>query len=378
MTRTRSTTFQRIWLPGLAFKAVVIGGGYATGRELASFFLPSGPWGGLFGMLLATAIWSTVCALTFLLALGTQSFDYRTFFKALLGPIWPVFEIAYLLALTLILAVFAAAAGAIGEAVFGLPTLAGVFVLMVSIMFVVSWGNAAVERLFKYVSILLYMTYAVFLILGLTHFGERTLAVLARPTPTTGWAEGGLSYAGYNVIGAAIILPVARHLRTPRDAVIAGALAGPLAMLPALLFFICMIAFYPEIRTQTLPSDFLLTKLNLPAFRLVFQLMIFAALLESATGGIHAINERVAQTYLQRRGRVLPKWGRLLIAGAILTLSVFAAARFGLVALIASGYRGLSFIFLAVYVAPLLTLGVWKLFRFRRRGSITEAAPVRR
>ena len=41
--------------PGLGFKAVVIGGGYATGRELAEFFLPSGPWGGLAAIALATA-----------------------------------------------------------------------------------------------------------------------------------------------------------------------------------------------------------------------------------------------------------------------------------------------------------------------------------
>ena len=39
--------FKRFLLPGLAFKAVVIGGGYATGRELAEFFLSVGPWGGL-------------------------------------------------------------------------------------------------------------------------------------------------------------------------------------------------------------------------------------------------------------------------------------------------------------------------------------------
>ena len=38
-----STRFQRFLLPAFAFKAVVIGGGYATGRELAEFFLPSGP-----------------------------------------------------------------------------------------------------------------------------------------------------------------------------------------------------------------------------------------------------------------------------------------------------------------------------------------------
>ena len=40
---TGSSTFQRLILPGLAFKAAVIGGGYATGRELAEYFIPSGP-----------------------------------------------------------------------------------------------------------------------------------------------------------------------------------------------------------------------------------------------------------------------------------------------------------------------------------------------
>src|SRR5687768_12620840 len=44
--------FQRFFLPGFAFKAVVIGGGYATGRELVEFFFPSGPVGGLLGLLL--------------------------------------------------------------------------------------------------------------------------------------------------------------------------------------------------------------------------------------------------------------------------------------------------------------------------------------
>ncbi|MES2772187.1 MAG: type II secretion system protein, partial [Pseudomonadota bacterium] len=38
-TARQSTWFQRFLLPGFAFKAVVIGGGYATGRELAEYFL---------------------------------------------------------------------------------------------------------------------------------------------------------------------------------------------------------------------------------------------------------------------------------------------------------------------------------------------------
>ena len=122
--------FQRYLLPGLAFKAVVIGGGYATGRELAEFFLPAGPRGGVLGMLLAMAIWSAVCALTFALAQATRTFDYRSFFRQLLGPAWPAFEIAYVLFLVLLLAVFGAAAGSLGEAMFGWPRLAGTLLLV--------------------------------------------------------------------------------------------------------------------------------------------------------------------------------------------------------------------------------------------------------
>src|SRR5207342_870425 len=63
-----SSFFQRYLLPGFAFKAVVIGGGYATGRELAEFFLPSGAWGGLAAMALSMAIFSLCCVVTFLFA----------------------------------------------------------------------------------------------------------------------------------------------------------------------------------------------------------------------------------------------------------------------------------------------------------------------
>ncbi|HEY1752546.1 MAG TPA: hypothetical protein VGG29_14905 [Caulobacteraceae bacterium] len=360
---TPSSWFQRLLLPGFAFKAVVIGGGYATGRELAEFFLPSGPRGGLMGMVLAMAIWSLVCVATFLFAQLTGSRDYRSFFRGLLGPAWPVFEVAYALFVVLILSVFAAAAGAIAEAVFGLPKLVGAIALIGAIMGVATFGNTAVERLFKYVSFFLYGAYAVFVVLALLRFGQRIPAQLALATPTTGWAAGGLAYASYNIIGAVVILPVVRHMRGRRDAVIAGLLAGPLAMLPALLFFLCMIAYYPQIGGRTLPSDYLLSQLGLPVFRVVFQLMIFAALLESGTGAVHAINERIAHAWRSRRGRELSRLGRLAAAAVVLTVSVFIADRFGLVALIAKGYRFLAWLFLALYVLPLLTFGVWRLSR---------------
>jgi uncharacterized membrane protein YkvI len=348
-----SSWFQRYLLPGFAFKAVVIGGGYATGRELAEFFLPAGPRGGLMGMALAAAIWSVMCIATF------------TF---LLGPGWIAFEIVYLLLLVLILAVFGAAAGAIGAALFGWPSLLGTFCLGIGIAAFVTFGNASVERLFKWVTIFLYAVYALFVVLALTKFGDPIIANLALDVPTTGWMGAGITYASYNIVAAVVILPVLRHLRSQKDAVIAGALCGPLAMIPAVLFFICMIAYYPQVGQEALPSEYLLQRLDLPAFHIAFQLMIFAALLESGTGGIHAVNERLAHAWTQRSGKAFTRRARLAFSVGLLVLAMLLADRFGLVTLIARGYRLLAYALIAVYVVPLLTLGVWRLRRWRLAG----------
>ncbi|HUD91461.1 hypothetical protein [Sphingobium sp.] len=360
---TGSSWFQRFLLPGFALKAVIIGGGYATGRELAEYFLASGPWGGLFGMVFAALLWSLIAATTFAYARLAQAYDYRAFFTALLGPGWIAFEAAYVIFVVLILAVFGATAGAIAHALIGAPELVGTLLLAIGIIVTTALGTGAVERVFKYVSLLLYAVYALFLLLGLWTFGDRIAAGFSAPVPTTGWMLGGATYASYNIVGAVVILPVLRHLTSQRDAVVAGLIAGPLTMLPAILFFICMVAFYPGIGAETLPSDFLLRQLDIPAFHWLFQLMIFCALLESGAGAVHAINERIAGVVQARRGHDLGLGARALIGVLLLTLCMAVANRIGLIDLIASGYRFLAWLFLIVFVAPLLTIALARLLR---------------
>jgi uncharacterized membrane protein YkvI len=358
--------FTRWILPGLGVKAVVIGGGYATGRELAEFFLSRGPWGGLYAILFATLLFSIFCALTFVLARRFGTFDYRSFFQRLLGPAWFLFELSYLIFVVLILAVYGAAAGAIGNAVFGAPVWAGTFLLAAGIAGVVAFGNKAVERLFRDVSYYLYAIYALFIILALWKFGDRVPGGFETYQQKSGWVLSGITYFGYNIIGAVVILPVLRHLLSDRDAIIAGVISGPLTMLPALLFFIPMVAFYPEVQSATLPSDFMLQRIGIQAFHLLFQAMIFSALLESGTSSVHAINERIDHAWVARYGKALTHRQRLGIALVVLVGCMFLASRFGLVALIATGYRALAYILLATFILPLITVGVWKLWRSSR------------
>jgi uncharacterized membrane protein YkvI len=232
---------------------------------------------------------------------------------------------------------------------------------MAAIGLVTAYGNASVERVFAWVSFLLYGVYVLFVLFSLTHFGARIEAGFARRAADAGWVAGGAAYASYNVVGAVVILPVLRHLTSNRDAVIAGLIAGPLAMLPALMFFTCMMAYYPDIASATLPSDYLLQRLDLPLFRYLFQLMIFAALLESGTGFVHAVNERVRHAYRRRRNRELPRAARALIALGTLVFCMLVAEHFGLVTLIARGYRAFAVIVLLVFVLPLFTVGIYRL-----------------
>lgn len=365
------TFFKRFLLPGFAFKAVVIGGGYATGRELVEFFFPSGPRGGLAGMAVTMVVWSVVCALTFSLAYQTRSYDYRAFFYELLGKAWWLFEVAYVALVVLVLSVFGAAAGEIAQTVFGLPAIAGTLALTCSIALVVTFGNSSVERIFKYVSFFLYGVYIIFVLLAAQTFGDRIASGFALNVPSEGWLLAGLTYSGYNLVGAIVILPVVRHLTSRRDAVISGMLCGPLAILPAMLFFACMVAYYPEVGKEALPSNFLLERLGFPAFRLLFEAMVLAALLESGSGLVHSINQRVSST-LAARNRRFPEVARAMAGLAILIVSIFVATRFGLVALIARGYATSAYVFLALFVLPLVTIGAWRVLR----GS--AASPARR
>jgi len=368
----QSSWFQRFLLPGFAFKAVVIGGGYATGRELAEFFVSVGPRGGLMAMALSTVLFSLICVVTFLFARMTHSKDYRVFFRNLVGPFWVLFEAAYVFSFILILAVYGAAAGAIGASMFGWPPLAGVLCLIASIAAFTAFGNQSVEWLFKYASYFLYAVYAVFVYFVLDRFGERALQGFSVPAGSDGWVLAGITYTNYNVFAAVVVLPVLRHLTSTRDAVIAGLLAGPLTMIAAVLFFVCMMAWYPAIGAEVLPADYMLRQLGLPLLHAAFQIMIFMALLQSGVSAVHAINERIAGYLAERRQSGFPPSARLACTSILLVVAIFAAQQFGLVDLIAKGYRLLAWMILVTFVLPLLTIGVWQLAKRRSAVSATS------
>ncbi len=364
MSTERPHSFlHRYLLPGFVFQSVVVAGGYGTGRELAEFFLSQGPRGGLMAMLLAsTAIWSATCAVTFEFARRFSAYDYRTFFRRLLGGRWWVaYEAAYLAFLVLVLAVVAAAAGSILEETFGVSYVVGVVGMIVAIGYLVFRGSATIERFFAGWSFVLYAVFILFFVFCFASFGGEISRNFATVPAREGWFLGGVRYAAYNLAIVPGLLFAVRRIDTRREAVCAGLLAGPVAIVPGLLFYLAMAGQYPEILDRAVPANALLETLGMRWFQLTFQLALFGTLIETGAGMIHAVNERVAAVRA-RTGARMPARLRTGIGVGLLAAGA-GVAQFGLIDLIARGYGTMTWIFLAVYVAPVLTVGAWKLAR---------------
>jgi uncharacterized membrane protein YkvI len=352
--------FRKYLLPGFVFQSVVIAGGYGTGRELVEFFLSLGPMRGLFAMLgVAMVIWSAVSAVSFAFAHQFRCYEYRGFFQALLGRGWVLFEVCYVALLFIVLAVIGAAAGAIAAESFRLPYAVGVLVIMGAVGFLVFRGSRTIEGFLALWSFVLYATFVVMVVWSLALYGDRIVATLGAHGGEGGWMVGGVRYAAYNLAVIPPVLFALHHIETRREAVIAGVLAGPIAMFPALFFYLAMAAHYPDIVDRTVPASHVLEALDARWFFVVYQVVLFGTLIETGTGLIHAVNERIAAVYGEA-GRRMPAGLRPLVAVLLLAAAALLSS-LGLIGLIAKGYGTLTWGFLAVYVIPVLTFGVWKL-----------------
>lgn len=359
----------RIYLvPGLIFQSVIVGGGYGTGREIAEFFMVHGAWGGLLGMVVSCVVWGVVLAVAFEFARITRSYDYQSFFRALLGRYWWLFEVIFLLIALLVLAVLGSASGEMVAQSLGWPPLAGTAVMITLVVVLSFFGSDLIERVFVGWSALLYATYVAVMLMVFHRFGSDIFATLQQSHAVGNWGFDGIRYAAYNLNALAAVLFVVPRFTRTRHATLAGAIAGVVAIVPAVLVMFILLSQYPQSVSAAVPVMDVLLAVNTLWLTVIFQIMLFGTFIETGTGMIHAVNERVANT-LRRKKRPFPNWARASIALGALVMTIILADGVGIIALIARGYGWLSYGYLAVVILPLMTLGVWRVVKTRQHAS---------
>jgi uncharacterized membrane protein YkvI len=349
----------RYIVPGLVIQAVLVGGGYATGRELVEFFVSHGPATALAGLAFTAIFFSAGTMVAFELARRCRAFDYKSFTQVFLGRFWVLFEIGYYALLLLVLSVVSSAAGKLLVQMLGLPELVNSIFFMAIVAFVVFFGNNLIEKVISIWSLIFYVTYGSMFALVVWKFGPQLHAAIA--ASPLDWAEAlrdAFSYLGYNIVVVPILIFVARNFETRRQALTAGALAGPLILLPGLASLFALSAFYPGILTEPLPIAAVLSQIASPALTLCAEIVILGAFIKTGVGLLHGLNERLARASLDR-GRDMPSYLRPLVSLGIMVIAIFIASSIGIINLIGQGYRYSSYFFLLVFFIPLMTRGVF-------------------
>ena len=84
LTKVFSGRYGRLILPGVILQSVLIGGGYATGREIVEFGATYGALGWIAGLAILVGF-GLMAFLMFEIARRFQVFDYRRLLRVLIG-----------------------------------------------------------------------------------------------------------------------------------------------------------------------------------------------------------------------------------------------------------------------------------------------------
>lgn len=359
MSTTSKRKWTRYFVPGFLFQSVVIGGGYGTGAEIAQYFGVRGLVGGLLGMLVTLLVWSILCAATYEFVRVFKVYNYNTMMGKMLGKGAFLYEICYVVLMLIVLGVINATAGNMAADLTGLTPWAGIALLSVGQILLIVKGTEAIEKVLSAWSIVLYVVYALFMIIVFTKFGSNVSAELAKGEVGSGWLTGGFQYAFYNLGIVPATLYTVRDCESRKESVVSGLLAGAIGIIPAILLLLVMCCDLSAVCAAEVPVTVVFGMLDMRWLYILFEIVLFGTLIETGTGFIKAVDDRIELTY-EKGGKVCPSWMRPLIAVVFVLVGV-GVSTFGLTGLIAKGYGTICWGFLIVYVLPMLTIGLYKI-----------------
>lgn len=370
--------FGRYVLPALIVQSVLMGGGFATGREIIEFGAKYGALGWLGGI--GIFIGFTVMAiLMFEFARKFKVFEYRAFLKKLIGPFWFLFDIVYLLLAILIIAIMASATGEILNSTLGMNYWVGVLLIIVITGILNFYGKGLIERFKTFGTLSLMLGYLLFAGLVISSTWQDASQVLS--SGDTSYVPGGVSilavlwtgvlYVGYNLAVYPAALFSIKRQRSRKEAVIAGIVGGVLMTTPWFLTYFSLMGFYPseEVFGASVPWLVMLDGYSVIVI-IIFGIVVGWTLVETASGMIHAFVDRLEAQVKDLANKSLTPAQKGLIAVGTLILSVILA-QVGIIDLISKGYTFMAYCMIAVFAIPLLTIGVYRIF-FQKDTSLAE------
>jgi len=201
-------------VPGAVFQSVVVAGGYGTGREVVEYLTRFGPRGGLQAIAVAAIVFSIVFALSYEFARRFSVYDYRRFFKTLLGRAWISYEMIFVITIIPVMAVMTAASGEVLENSFGVPPFVGIGIMFALIVTLNYCGTEVVTKSLTVGALIVMVTLLAFCMSTINLHFDAISDRFQSAEATTGWALSGSKFAVYNMVSVPALLYAVTAIET--------------------------------------------------------------------------------------------------------------------------------------------------------------------
>ena len=370
--------FGRYVVPGIVLQSTLIGGGYATGREVVQYGARFGALGWVAGVFIIIGF-ALMAFLMFEIARRFRAYDYRSMVKQLLGPLWFLFDIIYFLLAILMISIVIAATGSILQSTLGLNYWVGVVIIAVLAGLLNFYGDKFIERFKTVGTTALFTAYIIFAIMIISStWGDIKEVFASGDTSFVGtfslggviWA--GIIYVGYNLAVYPAALFTLHRQKTMKDTIVSGIIAGVMMTVPWFLTYVALMGFYPsqEVFNAEVPWLHMLDGYGLWV-AVIFGIVVGWTLIETATGLIHAFIDRVNYNLKEVGKKQMSKGMDGMVAIIALILAAILSS-VGISDLVETGYTVLGYAMLVVFGLPLLVIGFYRIFKGHEKTSMDK------
>lgn len=355
--------------PGFVLMSVMIGGGFATGREIVQYGGQYGYKGWIVGLTIALTF-SALCVISFEVARKFQVFDYRSHLKVYAGPLAHVYDIIFFIQSLLVMSVMASATGDILQKTMNFPYYVGVLVIIVISALLSFFGQQLIEKFAVAGAVALYIGYITFAILAIYGRTDNIARVFAEGD--TSYVSGelgifsliwvGILYVGFNVKPLTTAFFTCEKFKNRREAMVSGFIAGFIIIIPWVLTYLALMAYYPDENVFGAGVPWLIMMMNVhPIVVIIFGVIAGWTLVATTVGVMNAMTSRIDKQLAENDKPPLKARTRTLITTAYLVGAILMS-RFGIIALVDKGYTAMAIGMVVSFILPLITVGAYKAF----------------
>lgn len=280
-----------------AFVGVIVGAGFASGRELLLMFVDFGVWG-LLGAVVSASLFIFLGMALAGMGSRLRASSHKDVVNALCGRYLGAFvDLMITFFMFAVTVVMLAGGGALLEQQFGIPALFGSLAVTVIVVAIVCLDVQKVIGMIGAATPLLILTAVAVALYGVAtrglSFGELDQLASQQDAGASHWLLGALLYVSYNIVAGVPFLSImGGTAKTEKHAIWGGIFGGALLGVLMLVMSLGLLSRLDSVADLPMPMLSIATEIS-PVLGLVMAVVIFLMILNTAVGTLYSFAARL-------------------------------------------------------------------------------------